>query len=213
MPCGNTSPTPRIYYTKTGGLMDYLILVNKFEPIPPGWADNLKLREAGGKLFEEQTAIALEKLMAEAKSDGIGIEVISGYRSEDYQQMLWEREINQHMGCGMDYASAVAETGKTLALPGCSEHGTGLAADLGTSGADDIEPNFHKTTAGKWLSRKASKFGFILRYPRMKEHITGIDFEPWHYRYVGRRPAEIITESGICLEEFLHFYGDKYTLC
>ena len=191
--------------------MDYLILVNRFEPIPAGFVDTLKLLEAGGKLFEEQTAIQLEKLLHAARCDGIDIAVISGYRSDDYQQMLWEKEISRNMGRGLDYADAVAETGRTLALPGCSEHGTGLAADLGTSGADDIDPNFHKTAAGKWLSRNASKFGFILRYPRMKEHITGIDFEPWHYRYVGKKSAELMTESGICLEEFLHFYSEKYT--
>ncbi|EXM37732.1 MAG: M15 family metallopeptidase [Ruminococcus sp.] len=193
--------------------MDYLILVNRFEPIPAGWSDTLKLREAGGKLFEEQTAVQLEKMLGEALAYGIEIAVISGYRSEDYQQMLWEKEISRNMGRGLDYADAVTETGKTLALPGCSEHGTGLAADLGTAGADDIDPNFHKTAAGKWLSQNAGKFGFILRYPRMKEHITGIDFEPWHYRYVGDKSAELITASGICLEEFLHFYSDKYTLC
>jgi D-alanyl-D-alanine carboxypeptidase len=193
--------------------MDYLILVNKFEPLPPGYGDRLKLSEAGGKLFEEQTALQLVKLLAHAKTNGIDINVISGYRSDDYQQMLWEREISREMGRGLDYASAVEKVGKTLALPGCSEHGTGLAADLGTADADDIDQLFNKTPAGKWLARNASEYGFILRYPRMKEHITGISFEPWHYRYVGIGPAKLMTESGICLEEFLHFYSDKYTLC
>lgn len=193
--------------------MNYLILVNRFEPLPAGLADVLTLREVCGKLLETQAADHLEKMLAAAETDGVKIKVISGYRSEDYQQMLWEKEISKEMGCGLDYNSAVVRVGRTLALPGYSEHGTGLAADLGTWGAEDVEPNFYRTSAGKWLCCHAAEYGFILRYPRMKEHITGIDYEPWHYRYVGTEAAALIKESGICLEEFLHFYSDKYTLC
>ena len=193
--------------------MDYLILVNKFEPIPPGYMQNIQLKKAGGKLFEAQTAMQLEKMLVSAAADGIDIKVISGYRSDDYQQMLWEKEISTEMGRGLDYHSAVEKVGRTLALPSCSEHGTGLAADLGTAQAEDVEPFFNKTSAGKWLCRNAAEYGFILRYPRMKEHITGIAYEPWHYRYVGNEAAQMITGSGICLEEFLHFYSDKYTSC
>ena len=157
----------------------------------------------------------LEKgsIFDDALDDGIRIRVISGYRSDDDQQMLREREISSNMGLGMDYLSAVRKTDKTLAPVGCSEHGTGLAADLCTWESDDVEPEFHRTAAGKWLCKRSSEYGFILRYPRFKEHITGIDYEPWHYRYVGRGAAKLISESGICLEEFLHFYSDKYTQC
>ena len=193
--------------------MDYLILVNKFEPVPAGLADNLTLREVGDKLLEYQAAEQLEKMLAAAAEDGVKIKIISGYRSDDYQQLLWEKEISKEMGCGLDYNSAVAKVGRTLALPGCSEHSTGLAADLGTENSDDVQLDFYRTAAGKWLCGHAAKYGFILRYPRMKEHITGIDYEPWHYRYVGHEAAVLIKESGICLEEFLHFYSDKYTQC
>lgn len=193
--------------------MDYLILVNRFEPLPEGYGEKLKLRTVQGKLFETQTAIMLETMLDDALDDGIRIRVISGYRSDDYQQMLREREISSNMGHGMDYLSAVRKTDKTLAPVGCSEHGTGLAADLCTWESDDVEPEFHRTAAGKWLCKRSSEYGFILRYPRFKEHITGIDYEPWHYRYVGRGAAKLISESGICLEEFLHFYSDKYTQC
>ncbi|WP_294470176.1 M15 family metallopeptidase [uncultured Ruminococcus sp.] len=193
--------------------MNYLILVNKFEPLPAGFADSIKLKEVCGRFFESQTAECLEQMLSAASSDGIGIGVLSGYRSEDYQQMLWEKEVSREMGKGRSYEEAKAFVGKTLALPGCSEHSTGLAADLCTPSADDVEPLFHKTPQGKWLCCHAHEYGFILRYPRLKEHITGIDHEPWHYRYVGQEAARLITESGICLEEFLHFYSDKYTTC
>ncbi len=193
--------------------MDALILVNKFEPLPACYADSLILTEAGGKFMEKQAAEQLERLLKAAQADGIFISVISGYRSDDYQQMLWEKEISLEMGRGLGYKDAVAKVGRTLALPGCSEHSTGLAADLGTKDAEDVQPDFGRTTAGKWLTVNACHYGFILRYPPMKEHLTGISYEPWHYRYVGREAAELITESGICLEEFLHFYSDKYTSC
>lgn len=193
--------------------MNYLILVNKFEPLPAGFTDEIKLKEVRGRLFESQTAECLEMMLYAASSDGIDIGVLSGYRSEDYQQMLWEREISREMGKGLSYNEATSLVSRTLALPGCSEHSTGLAADLCTPSADDTEVFFYKTEQGKWLCRHAHEYGFILRYPRMKEHLTGIDYEPWHYRYVGQEAARLITESGICLEEFLHFYSDKYTTC
>lgn len=193
--------------------MDHLILVNKFEPLPAGYDEGLILKEAGGKLFEEETALHLNEMLSAAAADGITIKVISGYRTEDHQQMLWEKEISAEMGRGADYAAAVAKVGQTLALPGCSEHNTGLAADLGTEYAEDVEPDLYRTAAGKWLNIHAAEHGFILRYPRMKEHITGISYEPWHYRYVGREAAVVISSGGICLEEYLHFYSDRYTSC
>lgn len=82
--------------------------------------------------------------------------------------------------------------------------------DFGTENAEDVESSFQKTAQGKWLSHNASDFGFILRYPRLKEQITGISFEPWHYRYVGYEAARLIKDNGLCLEEFLHFYSEKY---
>lgn len=192
--------------------MDYLILVNKFSPAPDGFADALQLCEVGGRLFERQAGAELEKMLRSALADGLKISVISGLRSADYQQLLWEKEISLEMSRGLSYAEAVSKVGRTLALPGCSEHCTGLAADLGTENADDCEPDFHRSPQGRWLCENAADYGFILRYPRHKEHFTGIDYEPWHYRYVGREAAKIIKSSGICLEEFLHFYDDSYTL-
>lgn len=192
--------------------MNYLILVDKFNNVPVEYADTLKFYEVQGKLFEEQAGKQLEKMLTAADSENIKIKVISGYRSPDYQQMLWERSISLEMWSGASYDEAIKKISRTLAYPGSSEHNTGLAVDLGTESADDVEDNFHRSAQGRWLSLNAEKFGFILRYPRMKEQITGIDFEPWHYRYVGREAAKIISSSGLCLEEFLHFYSDKYLM-
>lgn len=187
--------------------MDYLILVNKFEPLPD---IKIQLKEVRGKLFEKQTAYALEKLLKAAEKCGIDLEIVSGYRSSEYQQMLWEKEISKEMSLGLGYIQAVKKVGQTLALPGSSEHATGLAVDFAIQGNDDADYNFAGSEQAVWLERNAHKYGFILRYPRLKEHLTGIAFEPWHYRYVGKESAELIKENGICLEEFLEFYQDKY---
>ena len=190
--------------------MDYLILVDKFNPVPKDFTKNIEFSEVGGQLFEKQTADQLRLLMESAENDGIPLQVISGYRTEEYQQMLWERSVSSLMWSGNSYEKAVEETAKTLALPNSSEHNTGLAADFGCEGDDDVKDDFFRTGQSKWLCKNAARYGFILRYPRLKEHITGISYEPWHYRYVGTETAEIISKSGICLEEFLHFYSEKY---
>ncbi len=190
--------------------MNYLMLVDKFNPLPFDFAEKLSFYEVQGTLFENQTGRALKKMLKAAKQESIDIKIISGYRSPDYQQLLWERSISLEMWGGLSYEDAVKKVGRTLALPGSSEHNTGLAADLGTENADDCQDNFHKTVQGRWLGKNSVYYGFILRYPRMKEQITGIDFEPWHYRYVGPEAAKLIYDSGLCLEEFLHFYSDRF---
>lgn len=190
--------------------MDYLIIVSRFEPLAEGFENMIRFRSIRGKLFEYQTADALERLLAQAESDRCELELISGYRSADYQQLLWEKELSKEMAAGLDYNAAKQKAALTLALPGESEHQTGLAVDFGVQGDDDVSYDFIKSKQSVWLERNAHKYGFILRYPRMKEHITGIAFEPWHYRYVGTESACIIKQNGICLEEFLDFYQDKY---
>lgn len=190
--------------------MNYLMLVDKFNPLPSDFAEKLCFYEVQGVLFENQAGRALEKMLDAAKKENINIKIISGYRSPDYQQLLWERSISLEMWGGLCYEDAVKKVGRTLALPGSSEHNTGLAADLGTEDADDCQEDFHRTAQGRWLGKNAARYGFILRYPRMKEQITGIDFEPWHYRYVGSEAAKMMFDSGLCLEEFLHFYSDRF---
>ena len=88
----------------------------------------------------------------------------------------------------------------------CSEHEIGLAIDIVTSGYTSLNEGFGRTQAGKWLAAHSADYGFILRYPKGKESITGIEFEPWHFRYVGKEAAQRIAEEGICLEEFWDAY-------
>ena len=86
-------------------------------------------------------------------------------------------------------------------MPGASEHQIGLALDIVTDSYRELNEGFAETAAGKWLAENSYKYGFILRYPLGKEYITGIEYEPWHFRYVGVEAATVITEQGITLEE------------
>ena len=161
-------------------------------------------------MLERQAAAALRAMLETAKREGVIIKALSGYRSREYQQRLWQQETEKLHSGGLSLAEAERVTARTLARPGHSEHNCGLAVDLCTPKADDTEDGFFLTPQSRWLGKSAHKFGFILRYPRMKEHLTGISYEPWHYRYVGAEAAAIITENGLCLEEFLHFYSDEF---
>ncbi len=190
--------------------MDYLVLVDKFNPVDIKLYNSLELTEVQGKLVEVQAGRQLRMLLSRAQEEGIRLKIISAYRSFDYQQMLWEREVSREMWSGLDYDSAIAKVARTLALPGSSEHNTGLAVDIGCEGDNDVSDDFYRTKESRWLCAHAAQYGFILRYPRLKEQITGIDFEPWHYRYVGSEAAKLISDGGLCLEEFLHFYSEKY---
>lgn len=188
--------------------MDYLMLVDSFNAVPDNM--NIELCELQGKLIEKQACTQCKLMLDRAKNENVVIKIISGYRTIEYQQMLWNMSVKEAVCQGMERHEAEVFVGKSLALPGHSEHNTGLAIDFGTENADDVDDNFYKTKQGKWLCKHAYKYGFILRYPRMKEHITGICYEPWHYRYVGTEAAMLVKQSGLCFEEFLHFYSEKY---
>jgi len=126
----------------------------------------------------------------------VGLDVIvdSGYRSYDYQQAVWDRNVEEK---GLDL------TKKFVAPPGASEHQTGLAVDVAIMrNGQYIEESTEEDEEIKWLMENAYKFGFILRYPKGKEKITGHNFEPWHYRYLGLELAKTIFEQGVTLEEY-----------
>lgn len=190
--------------------MDYLLLIDKFNPLPKGFDKRITLINIQDKQLEAQACKQCKMLLEKAEQDGITIKIISAYRSTEYQQGLWDTSVKELMQGGCTKVEAEREVAKTLAYPGHSEHNAGLAVDFGTESADDVEDDFYRSVQGKWLCKNAQRFGFVLRYPRMKEHITGISYEPWHYRYVGTEAAEFMKNSGLCLEEFLHFYSEDY---
>ena len=133
-----------------------------------------------------------------AAKDGISLWISSGYRSDGRQSELFEQEVALYQKTYP--ARSVAETyaERSVARPGYSEHATGLALDL-----NGVSDDFDKTPAFRWLDEHAQEYGFILRYPKDKQEITHIKYEPWHYRFVGVKNAVAMKVSGQCLEEYL----------
>ena len=159
------------------------------------------------KSYYSLRAVAAESLslmMTAMKNSGVvGVQVSSSYRSYDRQLENLNYQIKAKMSSdNLSYEKAREEILKTVALPGHSEHQTGLCVDF-VQGTTSLTRNFENSTSFKWLSENAHKFGFILRYPEEKEDITSIDYEPWHYRFVGRTVASRIYEAGICYEEYV----------
>ncbi len=185
--------------------MDYLMLTDRTHALPAELSPELV--SFGGVRLERRAAEACREMLAAAEDEGIRVRVLSGYRTREYQRELFQRSVSGNMSSGMTAAEAAALTGRYLAAPGHSEHETGLAVDLCTLTADDTEDDFGRKPEGRWLASNAHRFGFILRYPRMKEHITGIAYEPWHFRYTGLPHSARMYSGGITLEEYLYYYG------
>jgi zinc D-Ala-D-Ala carboxypeptidase len=185
-----------------------LVLVNKNRNLPATYVPDDLVRVEVPFPFEgdhprmymrEVAARALEELFAAALSSGLELYATSGYRSYETQAVI--------------FASNVAKVGeeeanKTSAKPGQSEHQTGLAMDITSAFVKHrLVESFGETEEGRWLAENAHHYGFIIRYPRGKERITGYSYEPWHVRYVGQEAATLISSRTLTLEEYI-LYGN-----
>ena len=174
-----------------------LILINKDNYIPENYEVTL-LRLSNGQKVDERIYPDLQRMFDDARADGIALYVVQGYRTEQEQQQMLDNKIKEYKSLGKSTEEAKALAEQWVAVPGTSEHQIGIAVD--------INADTEKCTPEKlynWLSENAHKYGFINRYPEDKTEITGIIYEPWHYRYVGIDAAKEIYEKGICLEEYL----------
>lgn len=174
-----------------------LILINKDNYIPENYEVTL-LRLSNGQKVDERIYPDLQRMFDDARADGIALYVVQGYRTEQEQQQMLDNKIKEYKNLGKSTEEAKALAEQWVAVPGTSEHQIGIAVD--------INADTEKCTPEKlynWLSENAHKYGFINRYPEDKTEITGIIYEPWHYRYVGIDAAKEIYEKGICLEEYL----------
>lgn len=179
---------------------DILVLVNKNNKLTKSYIPkdlqklNIKYSNED-KYLREVAKTSFEKLSKNAKKEGLKIIAVSAYRSFDYQENLFNNYVVEY---GKKYAL------KCSAKPGHSEHQTGLAVDV--MGSNNDYNKFAETKEFIWMRENAHKYGFILRYPKGKENITGFKYEPWHYRYVGRFIATIIHSEKLTLEEFFEKY-------
>jgi len=179
-----------------------LVLVNKQHPIPEDYTVTLgKIK--GSMKCDVRILDDLKDMMQAAKADGIKLVVCSPYRDYNRQTVLFNRKIDYYMEEGHSYMEAYKLASMTVTVPGASEHQIGLALDIVSTTYSGLEIGFGETTAGKWLREHCDEYGFILRYPDGKEYITGIQYEPWHFRYVGKEAAIQIMERDITLEEFI----------
>lgn len=186
-----------------------LILVNKENPIPENYSVNTVKIEDNFEV-DEKIKESTEKMLADARANGIYPEICSAYRSTKYQTTLYNNKINEYLRKGFNREQATEQASKWVTTPGTSEHEIGLSLDIIDNSYQILDENQENTPVQKWLMEHCYEYGFILRYPTEKRNITKINYEPWHYRYVGVKDAMIIKEKGYCLEEYIEFLKDEY---
>lgn len=170
------------------------VLVNKTHPLSPETYAPVDLVPFGGVYLRQEAAQAAEEMFAAASAEGIGITTLSGYRS-------YETQVGTYNSWVATYGQEQADVAS--ARPGYSEHQTGLALDIGTGGACDLQVCFKDTDAARWAAAHAHEYGFVLRYPWWQHETTGYWYESWHFRYVGREEAAAFHSSGApTLEDF-----------
>lgn len=182
-----------------------LVLVNKERNLPSDYIpEDLVIPDVPftfeeydqKKQMKKEAADALEALFQAGKIDNIDLYAVSGYRSYKRQKTIFDWRANR-------YGEEVVN--QTTAYPGQSEHQTGLAMDVTCHDVRyELTQKFGETKEGKWLKENAHKYGFIIRYPKGKEEITGYSYEPWHIRYAGKEVSQSIYKKNITLEEFFY---------
>ena len=181
------------FFTSTG---KEALMCNPWHPIPDDF--ELDLVTLNGKKVASVAKEPLEQMIQAAKEDGVKIGINNIYRSHATQTNLWNKRVSQRMEEGMTKAQAEAKTGESVAIPGHSEHETGLALDVNSG-----------SKVYKWLGEHCWDYGFILRYPDDRMSITGIIYEPWHFRYVGTELSLELKELGLCMEEYFDMLTEQ----
>ena len=175
-----------------------LLLVNRDSPLPDGYQVELT-HLSNGQSVDKRIYPALQAMFDAARAQGVYPVVASGFRTAEKQQSLLDEKIAAFEAQGDSPAQARENAEDWVALPGTSEHQTGLAVDINADGIHSAGREVYR-----WLDQNAYRYGFILRYPSDKTGITGISNEPWHYRYVGVTAAAEIRRQNLCLEEYLN---------
>ncbi|HJB00896.1 MAG TPA: M15 family metallopeptidase [Candidatus Mediterraneibacter merdavium] len=179
-----------------------LTLINREHPLPADYVPSSLVDCGYGCTVDARIADNLQQMLLDAKSQGMELTVVSGYRSYDRQVELFSDGIVERISGGLTPEDAYRETVRSVTLPGASEHEAGIAVDITAASYPVLEESQADTPEQQWLMSHCYEYGFILRYPKGTEAITGITYEPWHYRYVGDAAAKIHS-LGITLEEYL----------
>ena len=178
------------------------LLVNAQNPLPEDFSVELTVLK-NGMTVDKRIYDDLNAMLTDCRKTGLQPIVCSAYRPLATQIRLYNNKVARLLAAGCSPETVNAEAARWVAAPGTSEHHTGLALDIVSIHYQHLDELQAQTAEQQWLMEHCWEYGFILRYPADKCDITGIGYEPWHYRYVGRETAAAIRESGLCLEEYL----------
>lgn len=179
-----------------------LTVVNHSKFIPSDWTVDL-VELINNQSIDRQAYSDLQDMMNDARSAGFDPLICSSYRTQEKQQELYDNKVNYFLQQGYEETNAKSLAAEIVTYPGMSEHQLGLAADICSVSNQVLDSSQEDTATQQWLMKNCYRYGFILRYPKDKVDITGISYEPWHYRYVGKKVAKEIYDKGLCLEEYI----------
>ena len=184
-----------------------ILLVNPWNAVPEGYEPDLVPLSMDvsveGSQVDRSCYDALMEMINACNRTVPRVCVVSSYRTHEYQTNSYNRKVQSYLDKGMSQADAEKEAATIIAKPGTSEHQLGLAVDIIDTRLWELDEKQETLPAQKWLMEHAWEYGFVLRYPKGKIDVTGIIYEPWHYRYVGKEVAKELHESGLTLEEYL----------
>ena len=179
-----------------------LLLVNDSHPLNQDYTVNLSA-VTGGQKVDSRIVEPLSEMLQAMRKAGLRPVVCSAYRSVERQSELFEEYIEEKLKAGWNYEDAFYKAKTRICIPGTSEHQTGLAVDIVGKTHQSLDDAQADTKEAKWLAEHCAEYGFILRFPEDKTDVTGVDYESWHFRYVGTAPASYIMEHELTLEEYL----------
>lgn len=179
-----------------------LLLVNPWNPIPENYEPELTYLR-NGQAVDSRCYPELQQMMDDCRAAGFDPLICASYRTMEKQEALFEDKEARLIREGCPENEVEAEAAKVVAYPGTSEHQLGLALDIVDVSYQQLDTEQENTPVQQWLMKNSWKYGFVLRYPTDKSDITGIIYEPWHYRYVGKEAAAEMYENKLCLEEYL----------
>lgn len=210
-PTPSPEPTPALRERT-----ELLMLVNPWNELPEGYAPELyQLEETDyvgeDECVDQRCAEALLAMINDCRAAGNAPYICSTYRTMEKQQFLFNNKIRRLVEDGTAPADAPAIAAMSVAIPGTSEHQLGLAVDIIDCYYTNLDRGQEETSTQRWLMENSWRYGFILRYPNGSSEITGIIYEPWHYRYVGYEAAEEIYQLGVTLEEYLDMFYEPLT--
>jgi len=187
----------QVYYADK----EFLMLVNNYNPLDENYEFEHHTLNCGydidARIYDDLSA-----MLTALNNDGLHYNILSAYRSREDQTQILEDNVARNMEQGMSEEEAYEEAYRTVQKVGCSEHETGLCFDITEENTVVLTESVEESPVNIWLMEHCHEYGFILRYPKDKEDITGISYEPWHFRYVGKEAAKFMYENDLTLEEF-----------